>query len=186
MLGTAQYDGRPSRQLEGRLRFALELANKYAQARVFTLGGNLPGDRFTEAGVSRAWLAEHGVDEHRLCEVAVGSDTRGSMKALRELNPGRTLVVTDPNHALRAEKITRRAGIAATSAPTPYCPARFPSKSFWMTLMHEVGGLVVEDVAALGGEAAAIRLEALLRAVEGFLRPSRRMRHAHLRTLSGK
>lgn len=186
VLGTAQYDGRPSRQLLGRLRHARDLAEQFPGARVFTVGGNLPGDRFTEAGVSRGWLIDHGVDPQRITAVEKGSDTRGSMVDVAAFAPGRTLVVTDPNHCLRAERISRGAGIDAVGSPTPYCPARCPRKVYWLTLAHEVGGLVVQDVAALAGDGAADRLEALLRQIEGWLRPSRRPRHDHLRTLGKK
>ena len=46
VLGTAQYDGRPSRILAGRLRHAGELAISRGLP-VITVGGQLPGDRFT-------------------------------------------------------------------------------------------------------------------------------------------
>lgn len=155
----------------------------YPSARVFTLGGNLPGDRFTEAGVGKSWLVGNGVESRRVTAVEVGSDTRGSMDELATFSPGRTLVVTDPNHTLRAEKIARRTGLNALGSPSPYCPARCPRTAYWLTLAHEVGGLAVQDLYALVGYRAADKLESQLRVVEGWLRPSRRARHDHLRTL---
>lgn len=187
VLGTAQYDGRPSRQLQARLDHALDLARRLDQAQVYTLGGSLPGDRFTEAGVSATYLRDAGVPAGRVTEVAVGSDTDGSVAALVDKHgeavstAGTVLVVTDPNHALRAEKITRRYGLDAKAAPTPYCPARFPHKSWWNALAHEVGGMLVHDVYVLAGADFADRVEGVLRTVEGKLRPSRRQRHEHLR-----
>lgn len=184
VLGTAQYDGRPSRQLRARLDHTVELARGFESAQVYTLGGALPGDRFTEAGVSAGYLLDAGVPVNRVTEVAEGSDTEGSVAALVDKHTapaGTAFVVTDPNHALRAEKISRRSGLNALSAPTPYCPARFPHKSWWQALAHEAGGMVVHDVYVLAGEYFADRVEGVLRTVEGLLRPSRRKRHEHLR-----
>lgn len=189
VLGTAQYDGRPSQQLLGRLKHACDLAGAYPSAQVYTLGGSLPGDRFTEAGVSARYLQDAGIDSARITEVAHGSDTAGSVEALVAKHPvvdSDVLVVTDPNHALRAEKIVRRAGLNAVAAPTPYCPAIFPHQSWWVTLVHESGGLIVNDVLVLAGEPAADRVEAMLRGVEGLARPSRRKRYDHLRAMDNE
>lgn len=186
VLGTAQYDGRPSRQLRARLDHARDLAHRFPHAPIYTLGGSLPGDRFTEAGVGADYLTRTGVAGARITAVAEGSDTFGSVRALVEKHdpaPGIVLLVTDPHHALRAEKISRRAGLTARAAPTPYCPARFPRKAWWLTLSHEIGGMVVHDVGVLAGDRVADKVETVLRGVEGLLRPSRRQRHDHLREL---
>ncbi len=182
VLGTAQYDGRPSRQLTARLEHALLLWRRGVAGRVFTLGGNLPGDRFTEAGVAAAWLAEQGVPASVILQVPQGSDTRGSYHALLDAHePGRVLIVTDPNHSLRAELLARGAGIDAVASPTRTTPARFPSRAWWLTLSHEVGGLVVVDASRALGRSAADKVEESLRRLQGWLRPSRRARHEHLR-----
>lgn len=181
VLGTAQYDGRPSRQLLGRLEHSRDLARRWPQARVFTLGGSLPGDRFTEAGVSRTFLVVQGISAKRITALEVGSDTRSSAEALAAENPGRVVAVTDPHHALRTEKIFRSVGLDAEALPTPYCPVKFPRKQWWLTLAHEVGGLLVADVFRLAGARAADRVEDMLRRFEGALRPSRRARHDHIR-----
>ncbi|AWB81477.1 YdcF family protein [Corynebacterium yudongzhengii] len=186
VLGTAQYDGRPSRHLRARIDHARDLARKYPRTQVYTLGANLPGDRFTEAAVSARELRDDGIPDQRITEVPVGCCTRDSMEELLGYRPGSTLVVTDPNHALRAQIISRLAGIDAFSAPTPYCPSTFPAKTWWLTLAHEVGGLYVQDVRALAGPRAARRVEQALRYVEGWLRPSRRKRHRELRRKEGQ
>ena len=61
VLGSAQYDGRPSAVLEARLQHALALYQQGVSARVVTVGGRRAGDRFTEAGTGRTWLVNHGV-----------------------------------------------------------------------------------------------------------------------------
>ena len=82
VLGTAQYDGRPSRILVGRLRHAGELAMAEG-LEVITVGGKLPGDRFTEAGVGRTYLREH-FPHLTVHAVEEGMDTRSSLSAVKE------------------------------------------------------------------------------------------------------
>ena len=63
ILGTAQYNGVPSRQFAARLDHAAEIWQP--GQRVFTCGGKLPGDAFTEAAVGKRYLIEHGVLDAR-------------------------------------------------------------------------------------------------------------------------
>lgn len=185
VLGTAQYDGRPSRQLAARLDHAVSRAAQLPAARVITVGGNRAGDRFTEAAVGRNYLIEHGVAEDRVIAVPEGSDTRGSVAAILAEVPGaarrNTLVITDPNHVHRATLLVRSGGMNASPDPTPSSPTRFPAVSWWLTFTHEFGGLLVVDVSRLLGRDAADKVEDMLRWVQGWLRPSRRARHTRLR-----
>lgn len=181
VLGTAQYDGRASKQFAARLDHALLLWEAGRIQHIYTLGGRLPGDRFTEAQVGKDYLVERGVPATAVTEVPEGNDTRGSYLALVEHHhPGATVIVTDPNHALRAELLAEEAGIDAVASPTRTCPARFPGKTWWLTLLHEVGGLAVVDVSRAFGRDNADRLEELLRRLQARLRPSRRARHEKL------
>ena len=68
----------------------------------------------------------------------------------------------------------------ALASPTRTSPTRFPGKSWWLTLTHEVGGLMVVDVSRAVGRGNADRLETTLRRLQGMLRPSRRARHEKL------
>lgn len=181
VLGTAQYDGRPSKQFAARLDHALLLWRGGRAEHIYTLGGRMPGDRFTEAHAGSEYLISRGVPEEAVTEIPEGNDTRGSYAALtRHHDPGTTLIVTDPNHALRAELLARQAGIDALASPTRTSPTRFPGKSWWLTLSHETGGLMVVDVSRAFGRANADRLEELLRGLQAGLRPSRRARHEKL------
>ena len=181
VLGTAQYDGRPSKQFAARLDHALLLWRGGRAEHIYTLGGRMPGDRFTEAHAGRDYLVERGVPEEAVTEIPEGNDTRGSYVALtRHHDPGTTLIVTDPNHALRAELLARQAGIDALASPTRTSPTRFPGKSWWLTLSHETGGLMVVDVSHAFGRQNADKLEELLRGLQAGLRPSRRARHEKL------
>lgn len=178
VLGTAQYDGTAARQFAARLDHAVALWESGAAEHIYTLGGKLPGDRFTEAQVGRRYLLERGVPAASVTKVAEGNDTVGSYQALVDSHePGRVIVVTDPNHALRAEILARQAGMDAVASPTQTSPTQFPSGAWWRTLAHEVGGMAVVDVSRVLGRARADRLETLLRRLEAGLRPSRRARH---------
>jgi glutamyl-tRNA synthetase len=65
VMGAAQYDGRPSPQLQARLDHVVELWNDGLAPLVVVTGGNQPGDRFTEASASAKYLVDHGVDPTR-------------------------------------------------------------------------------------------------------------------------
>ncbi|MFM8505852.1 MAG: YdcF family protein, partial [Acidimicrobiaceae bacterium] len=61
VLGAAQYDGRPSPQLQARLDHALELWNLNLASYIVVTGGKQEGDRFTEAATSRKFFESSGV-----------------------------------------------------------------------------------------------------------------------------
>ena len=56
ILGASQYDGRASKVLAARLDEALAIAGEYPGKNVhfYTLGANMPGDRFTEVDFFRS------------------------------------------------------------------------------------------------------------------------------------
>lgn len=183
VMGTAQYDGVPSKQFAARLEEAAA-AHRESGARIVTLGGRLPGDRFTEAGAGRAWLVAHGVAEDRIDELPAGNDTAGSLRVLAGSKWGSApvLIVTDPLHALRSVRVARALGIDAAARGAAAAPTRFPRRRWWLTAYHEAGGLIVRDVEAFLGAPAARALERGLRALDGWVRPSRRARIAVLST----
>ncbi|MFM8002359.1 MAG: YdcF family protein, partial [Actinomycetota bacterium] len=59
VLGAAQYDGRPSPQLQARLDHALELWNLNLASYIVVTGGKQEGDRFTEAETARKFFEEN-------------------------------------------------------------------------------------------------------------------------------
>jgi len=61
VLGAAQYDGRPSPQLQARLDHALELWNLNLASYIVVTGGKQEGDRFTEAATSRKFFESSGL-----------------------------------------------------------------------------------------------------------------------------
>ena len=127
VLGSAQYNGVPSSIFEARLEHALELYEDGVAPVVVTVGGKADGDQFTEAASGRDYLAEAGVPEDALLAVEEGLDTLESMRAVgtvfHERGWDSAVLVTDPWHAMRAERMAEDAGITADSSPTRQGPA---------------------------------------------------------------
>jgi uncharacterized SAM-binding protein YcdF (DUF218 family) len=138
VMGAAQYDGRPSPQLAARLDHAVDLWNQGLAPTVITTGGNLPGDRFTEAEASSSYLVERGVPTEAILLENSGStsyeslESVGDMMAMRGLDT--VLIVTDPYHALRSRLIAEELGMTSYVSPTPYSVV-----SGWSSLRRHLG-----------------------------------------------
>lgn len=178
ILGTAQYNGVASRQFASRLDHAAEIWQP--GQRIFTVGGKLPGDAYTEAGVGRDYLKAKGIPAEAIVAVEEGSDTWASISAVKRQQPGRVLIITDPNHSLRATSIARRLGLDAQPSPTPYAPTRKLGRRWAWTVLHECSGLVVLDLRRVNVQWATWA-EDKLRLLAETLRPSRKARHDALR-----
>jgi uncharacterized SAM-binding protein YcdF (DUF218 family) len=127
VLGSAQYNGVPSSIFEARLEHALDLYDEGVAPVIVTVGGKAAGDEFSEAEAGREYLAEAGVPDDALLAVQEGADTLESMRAVSAEFDGRgwsgALLVTDPWHAMRAERMAEDAGLDASSSPTRQGPA---------------------------------------------------------------
>lgn len=127
VLGASQYDGRPSRIFSARLGHALELYREDVSGHVVTVGGSLPGDRFTEGGAGKRWLVERGVPAGRVHAIGAGSNTLHSLRlvdGLYERQGWKTaVIVTDPWHSLRARTMARDLGMDAETSPSRSGPA---------------------------------------------------------------
>ena len=131
VLGVAQYDGRPSPQLQARLDHALTLLQEGAAPLVITTGGNQPGDRFTEAEASANYLINGLGIEYQAVEILqenTGSTTLESLIGVRDIMKARglhsVLIVTDPYHSLRSRLIAQDLGLVAYVSPTRTSPLR--------------------------------------------------------------
>ncbi len=129
VLGAAQYDGRPSPQLQGRLDHAAELWQQNIAQFVVVTGGNQPGDRFTEADASRRYLVQHGVPDDVILSEDRGHTTFESLSAVRTVLAPQSLqsvlLVTDPYHALRSRLTAEEVGLDAAVSPVPDGPNGF-------------------------------------------------------------
>jgi vancomycin permeability regulator SanA len=121
VLGASQYDGTPSQVFAARLDHAAALHGAGVAPLVVTVGGNQPGDRFTEAQAGADYLAEAGVPRTSLLAVPTGSDTLTSVEAvataLQERGLSRVTIVSDPEHVLRASDMARWVGLQPSASP---------------------------------------------------------------------
>jgi len=127
VLGSAQYNGVPSSIFEARLEHAVALYEDGVAPVIVTVGGKATGDQFTEAEAGRDYLANAGVPDDALLAVPEGVDTLESMRAVSaafdERGWSSAVLVTDPWHAMRAERMAQDAGMEAESSPTRQGPA---------------------------------------------------------------
>lgn len=121
VMGVAQYDGKPSPQLQARLDHVLTLWKQGVAKLVVTTGGNQPGDRFTEARASADYLIAGGIPESSISMEDLGSTTLQSMQGVAQILNSRGLtsveIVTDPYHALRSQLIAQDLGLTAYVSP---------------------------------------------------------------------
>ncbi|WP_051063476.1 YdcF family protein [Ilumatobacter nonamiensis] len=122
VMGAAQYDGRPSPQLAARLDHVVEIWADDVAPLVVVTGGNIPGDRFTEAEASAAYLTERGIPESALLLENEGSNSYESLDGVASMLGERGLesvvIVTDPYHSLRSELIAEEVGLDASVSST--------------------------------------------------------------------
>ena len=127
VLGSAQYNGVPSSIFEARLEHAIALYKQGVAPVVVTVGGKKSGDQFTEAQAGRDYLAAGGIPANALLAVPTGVDTLESMKAVaaafRDRGWKTAVLVSDPWHVMRAQRMAQDSGIDATGSPTRQGPA---------------------------------------------------------------
>lgn len=122
VLGASQYDGDPSPVFAGRLDHVTELYQEGVAPAVVTVGSNMPGDRFTEAGSGRQYLVDAGVPGRAIESLPFGRDTWRSLQAVQKLADDRGwntfTLVTDPWHEFRTREMAEALGMRVTTSPT--------------------------------------------------------------------
>lgn len=150
VLGAAQLDCEPGPVLTDRLEHALALYEDGVAPVVVTTGGNRPGDRCTEAGAGREWLAARGVPQNALVAVETGDDTVTSLEAtavaLDERGWRSAVVVTDGPHVLRSRTMLADLGIDTVASPAPgerdgWHETRYVARETLAYLSYQVGRL---------------------------------------------
>ncbi len=128
VMGAAQYDGRPSPQLQARLDHVLELWNQRMAPLVIVTGGNQPGDRFTEAESSTNYLVEQGVPVAVIIAEDTGHSSWESLQNVaalaRERGITRIVLVSDPYHTLRVRLMAEELGFQASTSSTQTGPVK--------------------------------------------------------------
>ena len=162
VLGSAQYNGVPSSIFEARLEHALDLYEDGVAPVIVTVGGKATGDQFSEAEAGREYLADAGVPDDALLAVQEGADTLESMRAVATQFDDRgwdtAVLVTDPWHAMRAERMAEDAGMDASSSPTRQGPAvqtrttqfRYIVRETAAYLLYRVTGASVAGAPGIG------------------------------------
>ncbi|QBI53341.1 YdcF family protein [Streptomonospora litoralis] len=127
VLGASQYNGRPSPIFEARLAHAETLYREGVAPVLITVGGNQPGDNYTEGGSGRDWLVEQGVPADDVIAIKQGSDTLQSVEAVSGVYERRgwssVVIVTDPWHSLRSREMAEDHGMEAATSPSRSGPA---------------------------------------------------------------
>ena len=158
VMGAAQYDGRPSPQLQARLDHALLLWNDGAAPLVIVTGGNQPGDRFTEASTSSEYLQERGIPAGAILFEDTGRSSWESLQNVAELAKlhgiGSVVLVSDPFHSLRIRLMAQELGLRAVTSSTSTSPVR--GFAAFKKHVQEAGGV------ALGRLLGFERTESLL------------------------
>jgi uncharacterized SAM-binding protein YcdF (DUF218 family) len=128
VMGAAQYDGRPSPQLQARLDHVVELWNQGVAPTVIVTGGNQPGDRFTEAESSTNYLVEQGVPVAVIIAEDSGHSSWESLQNVaalaRERGITRIVLVSDPYHTLRVRLMAEELGFQASTSSTQTGPVK--------------------------------------------------------------
>lgn len=125
VLGAAQYQGKPSPVLQGRLDGAKILYEQGRAPMVIVIGGGLPGDRTTEAEAGRDYLLEQGLPDGSVVAIPEGNTTLESLSAtsdwLHRRDMDSVFLVSDPWHNLRIKRMAGDLGL------TPYVSATWHS-----------------------------------------------------------
>ncbi len=143
VLGAAEYRGKPSPVLQGRLNHALLLYLKGLAPYILTTGGAGGDPVYTEGEVGRAYLIEHGVPSEAILVEPEGSTTAQSLDASAEIMHRMRLqsciVVSDGYHIYRVKRLLQAQGIKVYGSPRP--PAGSPNslELHWLYFRQAVG-----------------------------------------------
>ncbi|WP_150250030.1 YdcF family protein [Nocardiopsis deserti] len=145
VLGASQYNGVPSPVFEARLRHAQVLYLEGVAPVIVTVGGKLPGDNFTEAASGRNWLIEVGIPGAQVIAVEEGRDTLQSIEAVAEVFEANSwdtaILVSDPWHSLRSERMAAAHGIEAGTSPSRSGPAVIERRTQLWYITRETAAL---------------------------------------------
>ena len=123
VLGAAEYAGHPSPVFRARLDHALALYHRGIAPVVITTGGHGEDPQFSEGGVGRKYLIDHGVPEESIIAETQSDNTDESTQrvaAIMQKNGMKScVVVSDGYHIFRVKKMLGRFGVQAYGAPRP-------------------------------------------------------------------
>ncbi|MFL6351578.1 MAG: YdcF family protein [Bryobacteraceae bacterium] len=143
VLGAAEYRGRPSPVLQGRLNHALFLYLKGLAPYILTTGGAGGDPVYTESEVGRAYLSNHGVPSEAIVLEPEGATTVQSVNAsaeiMRRMNLHSCIVVSDGYHIYRVKRLLEAQGIQVYGSPRPPAGSFSPRQLRWMYFRQAIG-----------------------------------------------
>lgn len=123
VLGAAEYAGRPSPIFRARLDHALALYQRGIAPIMITTGGRGEDPTFSEGGVGRKYLMEHGVPEQKIIAETQSDNTDESTErvaTIMQVNGMKScVVVSDGYHIYRVKRMLGRYGVQVYGAPRP-------------------------------------------------------------------
>lgn len=127
VMGTAQYDGKPSPDLRARLDQALVLYHQGYAPLVVVTGSKQKGDTYTEAQAGATYLESQPTPVPAARIIQAGGDDSwlnlaDAATLLHARGATSVLVVTDPFHEDRSMAIASRVGLTPYPAPTQTSP----------------------------------------------------------------
>lgn len=143
VMGAAEYRGRPSQVLKGRLNHALVLYVKGLAPYILTTGGAGGDPDFTEGEVGRAYLTQHGVRSEAILIENQGATTTESLdsaiRTMHRLNLHSCIVVSDGYHIYRVKRFLQAQGLSVYGSPRPSAGLLRPRQLRGLYLKQAVG-----------------------------------------------
>ncbi len=123
VLGAAEYAGRPSPVFRARLDHALNLYHRGVAPMMITTGGKGDDPQYSEGGVGRKYLIEHGVPDEAIIAETQSDNTDESTERVATIMQKNGMkscvVVSDGYHLYRAKQMLGRYGVQVYGAPRP-------------------------------------------------------------------
>src|SRR6202161_1283406 len=134
VMGAAQDNGVPTKDLAARLDEALILYRAGFAKEIMVTGNKEPGDVYTEAEASAMYLEAHGIPRSAILEAGGDNSYENLPDAAPQLlarQEGIVLVTTDPFHEDRSMAIASSLGLTPSPTPTQTSPI-----SGWATVPY--------------------------------------------------
>ncbi len=121
VLGAAEYRGKPSPVLRGRLDHALALYKRGLAPRILTTGGAGGDPVYTEGDVGRSYLVSQGVPSEAIVVDPEGASTvystAAAVEIMRRMGLKSCIVVSDGYHIFRAKRMLQASGVKVYGSP---------------------------------------------------------------------